>query len=241
MRNVKISAIFALLIALYAQLCTAQQQATSATFASAEEAGRALYQAVRSDDENALTRILGADNEFISGGDRAQERREREQFARKYDEMHRLVNEADGILVLYVGAENWPFPFPLVHEQAGWRFDAVAGMEEVLARRIGHDELAAMAVSRALATGKAEAQPNGGLLVNVGSDGREVPFHGYYFRKLPGDKIVAYPAEYRVTGVTTFVAGPDNVVYETDLGPDTVEAAKAIRHADATAKWHRVE
>jgi hypothetical protein len=240
MRNFKISAIFALLIALYAQLCTAQQ-AGRATFASAEEASRALYQAARSNDEPALAKVLGTDNEFVSGQDPAQERREREHFARKYDEMHRLVGEADGTLVLYVGAENWPFPFPLVQENATWHFDPEAGMDEVLARRIGEDELAAIASARALATGKGLAQPNGELLVNVGNDGREVPFHGYYFRRLAGDKIAAYTAEYRVTGVLTFVAGPDGVVYEKDLGPDTAEAAKAIGDADAPATWQRVE
>jgi hypothetical protein len=240
MRNLKISAIFALLIALYAQLCTAQQ-AANATFASGEQASRALYQAVRSNDQTALASILGADNQFVSADDPARERREREQFARKYDEMHRLVGEADGTSVLYVGAENWPFPFPLVQENAAWHFDPKVGMEEVLARRIGEEELAAIASSRALATGKGQAQPNGELLVNVGNDGREVPFRGYYFRKLAGDKVVAYPAEYRVTGVMTFIAGPDNVVYENDLGPDSAEAAKAIRNSDPTASWHRVE
>ncbi len=226
MRNLKISAIFALLIALYAQLCAAQQTA-SATFASAEEASRALYQAARSNDQAALAKILGADNEFVSGQDPAQERREREQFARKYDEMHRLVGEADGTLVLYVGAENWPFPFPL--ENAAWHFDPEAGMDEVLARRIGEDELAAIASARAVATGKGQAQPNG------------VPFHGYYFRRLAGDKIAAYPAEYRVTGVLTFIAGPDAVVYEKDLGPDTAEAVRAMRNSDSTASWYRIE
>ena len=240
MRNLKISAIFALLIALYAQLCAAQQTA-SATFASAEEASRALYQAARSNDQAALAKILGADNEFVSGQDPAQERREREQFARKYDEMHRLVSEADGTLVLHVGAENWPFPFPLVQENATWHFDPEAGMDEVLARRIGEDELAAIASARALATGKGPAQANGELLVNVGNDGRQVPFHGYYFRRLAGDKIAAYPAEYRVTGVLTFIAGPDAVVYEKDLGPDTAEAVRAMRNSDSTASWQRIE
>jgi len=227
MRNVKISAIFALFIALYAQLCEAQQ-AGSATFASAEEASRALYQAARSNDQPALAKILGADNEFVSGQDQAEERREREQFARKYDEMHRLVREADGSLVLHVGAENWPFPFPLVRENATWHFDPEAGMEEVLARRIGEDELAAIASARALATGKGPAQPNGEV-------------HGYYFRRLAGDKIAAYPAEYRVTGVLTFIAGPDAVVYEKDLGPDTAKAVRAMRNSDSTASWHRIE
>src|SRR5256712_13293466 len=130
MRNLKISAIFALLIALYAQLCAAQQTA-SATFTSAEEASRALYQAVRSNDQAALAKILGADNEFVSGQDPAQERREREHFARKYDEMHRLVGGADGILVLHVGAANWPFPVPPRQENARGAFDPEAALGEV--------------------------------------------------------------------------------------------------------------
>jgi len=240
MRNVKISAIFVLLIALYAQVCAAQQ-APGAGFASAEDAGRALYEAVRSNDQTALAAILGADNQFVSGDDPAQERREREHFARKFDEMHRLVRESDGTQVLYVGAENWPFPFPLTQDGAGWHFDAKAGMEEVLARRIGEDELAAIATARALATQKEEKPQAGGLLVNVGNDDREVPFYGYYFRRLDPQKVIAYPAQYRVTGVMTFVAGADNVVFEKDLGLRTAEVARTMERLDSPSTWRRFE
>jgi Protein of unknown function (DUF2950) len=241
MRNVKIGAAFVLLIALYAQLCAAQQ-APGAGFASAEDASRALYEAVRINDQTALARILGADNQFVSGDDPAQERREREQFATKFDEMHRLVREPDGTSVLYVGAENWPFPFPLTQDGEGWHFDAKAGMEEVLARRIGEDELAAIDTARALATQKEETPQAGGLLVNVGNDGREVPFYGYYFRTLPGQlTVVAYPAQYRVTGVKTFVAGADNVVFEKDLGPRTAEVARTMERLDSPSTWQRIE
>jgi Txe/YoeB family toxin of Txe-Axe toxin-antitoxin module len=226
MRNVKIGAAFVLLIALYAQLCAAQQ-APGARFPSAEDAGRALYEAVRSNDQTALARILGAGNQFVSGDDPAQERSEREQFARKFDEMHRLVRESDGTSVLYVGAENWPFPFPLTQDGAGWHFDAKAGMEEVLARRIGEDELAAIDTARVLATQQDEKQ--------------EVPFHGYYFRRLDPQKVIAYPAQYRVTGVKTFVAGADNVVFEKDLGPRTAEVARTMERLDSPSTWHRIE
>jgi Txe/YoeB family toxin of Txe-Axe toxin-antitoxin module len=226
MRNVKIGAIFVLLIALYAQL-SAAQQAPGAGFASAEDASRALYETVRSNDQIALEMILGADNQFISGDDPAQERREREQFGRKFDEMHRLVRKSDGTSVLYVGAENWPFPFPLTRDNAGWHFDAKAGMEEVLARLIGEDELAAIATSRMLATQQDEKQ--------------EVPFHGYYFRRLDQQKVIAYPAQYRVTGVMSFVAGADNVVFEKDLGPRTAEVARTMERLDSLSTWHRIE
>ena len=127
-----------------------------------------------------------------------------------------------------------------VYAGTTWHFDPEAGMEEVLARRIGEDELAAIASARALATGKGPAQPNGELLVNVGNDGRAVPFHGYYFRRLAGDKIAAYPAEYRVTGVLTFIAGPDAVVYEKDLGSKTPTVAKDLERGPDSS-WHTAE
>jgi hypothetical protein len=225
-RNRSTGAIFALLIGLGAQVCTAH--AASETFTSPEEASRALYQAVRGDDHDALTRILGADNQFIAGDDAAQERREREQFARKYDQMHRLVGQSHGTSVLYVGAENWPFPFPLVKENTAWHFDPETGMEEVLARRIGKNELAAIAVSRAL--------------ISRADDDRPAPIYGYYFREIPGEQtVVAYPAQYGVTGVMTFLAGPDNLVFEKDLGPNTAEAAKTIEQPESLSTWHRVE
>ena len=93
----------------------------------------------------------------ISSADSAQDRIERQQFARKYREMHRWVRKPDGSESLHVGAENWPFPFPLVAVEGGWRFDAEAGMKEVLLRRIGKDEMAAIAACRALVTEKQPA------------------------------------------------------------------------------------
>jgi hypothetical protein len=225
-RNRSIGAIFALLIGLGTQVCTAH--AAGETFASPEEASRALYQAVRDDNEQALTRILGAGNEFVSGDDPVQERREREQFTRKYDQMHRLVRASGGGTILYVGAENWPFPFPVVQESGAWHFDAKAGMEEVLARHVGENEFAAIAASRAL--------------ISRNDDDRPAPIDGYYFRKIPGQQtVVAYPAKYGVTGIMTFLAGPDNLVFEKDLGPNTAEAAKTIEQPDSLSTWHRVE
>jgi len=63
--------------------------------------------------------------------------------------MHRLVREPDGTTVLYVGAENWPFPIPLVSSRGRWRFDADAGWREITYRRIGANEETAIEVSRA--------------------------------------------------------------------------------------------
>ena len=87
-----------------------------------------------------MTEILGAGKELVSSDDDVQDKSERERFTRKYQEMHRLVREPDATTVLYIGAENWPFPIPLVSTDGAWSFDAKAGMEEVLFRRIGENE-----------------------------------------------------------------------------------------------------
>src|SRR5919197_2480490 len=182
MRNQTVSAAFALLMALSAGSATAQTAATQ-SFPTAEQAVRALYDAVRKEDRNAVTKILGAGNDLVGAEDPDEDRRDRERFVRKYDQMHRLVREGD-LTTLYIGAENWPFSFPLVQENGRWHFDAKAGLEEVLARHIGENELAAIATSRLLAGEKQESLPpaDAALLVNVGGDDQPVTFHGYYFR-----------------------------------------------------------
>ena len=239
-RNRTIGAASALFIGLIAQLGAAQAAPTE-SFASPANATRALYEAVRKNDSRALTGILGAGNEFVSAEDPDQDRREREQFLRKYGEMHRLAREGD-LTILYIGAENWPFPFPLVAQSGAWHFDAAAGMEEVLARRIGENELAAVVASRELAQEKHDATPaaGAGLQANVGDD-RVITFRGYHFRRLTGgEDVIAYPAQYRVTGVMTFVAGRDGVVYEKDLGPQSTELAQDIGKVRPLSSWQRL-
>jgi hypothetical protein len=183
----------ALFIAAYARFARAEAAAVE-TFASPEQAAKALYDAVRDNDQDTLTRILRIEKQAVSSADSAQERIDCEQFARKYREMHRLVREPDGSESLHVGAENWPFPFPLVAVDGGWRFDAEAGTKEGLLRRIGEDEMAAIATCRALVTRQKqsavisplqESVPAGSALtVNVGNDKQTALFHGYYFRRI---------------------------------------------------------
>jgi Protein of unknown function (DUF2950) len=116
------------------------QQLEQRTFASAEAAASSLFLAVQRDDVREVMNILQAGNELASTGDASQDKLEREQFVEKYQEMHRLVREPDNITVLYIGAENWPFPIPLVSDHGVWRFDSEAGGNEVLFRRIGENE-----------------------------------------------------------------------------------------------------
>ncbi len=141
------SAVSVLLLAGGARWSRAEESGTK-TFSSAEEACKALFQAVRDDDARALEAILGP--ELTSSGAESEGKLERQRFDAKYCEMHRLVREPDGTTELYVGAENWPFPVPLVAESGRWRFDTEAGQREVLLRRVGHDEATAVRVCEAL-------------------------------------------------------------------------------------------
>src|SRR5438552_12776009 len=110
------------------------------TFASTAEAANALFQAAQKEDEQSLEAILGAGRDVTSSSDEVEDKLEREQFTRKYQEMHRLVSEPDGSTFLYIGAENWPFPIPLVSKSSEWHFDSDRGKQEILFRRIGENE-----------------------------------------------------------------------------------------------------
>ena len=120
------------------------QHSTQPTFSSADDASNRLFKAVQDNNVQAITNILGGRVELTSPGNEVQDKGERELFERKYREMHRLGRESDGSLTLYIGAENWPFPVPLVQRNGVWRFDPDSGSKEVLFRRIGENELTAI-------------------------------------------------------------------------------------------------
>src|ERR1700724_202793 len=127
------------------------QDAQPKKFASPGEASNALFEAAQKEDEPALEAILGAGKEVTSSSDEVEDNLEREQFSKKYQEMHRLVREHDGTTVLYIGAENWPFPIPLVSSNRAWYFDSDTGMQEILFRTIGENETTAIQVCHVLA------------------------------------------------------------------------------------------
>jgi hypothetical protein len=135
------------------------------TFSSAAEASRALFRAAQAGDERALLKIFGPDGkELISSGDAAEDKRSKDQFVQKYQEMHRLVEEPDGTVRLYIGAENWPLPIPLMKRNDAWYFDTAAGKDEILLRRIGRNEIEAIRICQELVDAQEEyhAQPFGG-------------------------------------------------------------------------------
>jgi hypothetical protein len=130
------------------------QQSEQPVFPSAADAGRSLFEAVRYNNEAAVNQILGGSTDLTSSHDGGQDKADREVFVQKYQEMHRLHRERDGSVTLYIGAENWPFPIPIVEKNGAWRFDADAGQQEVRFRRIGENELTVISVCREFASGK---------------------------------------------------------------------------------------
>ena len=101
--------------------------------------------------------ILGPDGkQIVSSGDDAEDAQSRANFVQKYQEMHRLVKEPDGTTALYIGAENWPTPIPLVNKGNSWYFDTEAGKKEILYRRVGRNELSAIRVCQELVAAQKE-------------------------------------------------------------------------------------
>jgi Protein of unknown function (DUF2950) len=285
----------------------AAQQPGQKTFSSAAEASSALVTALQAKDHPALMSILGPDGkDVISSGDEVEDRNDQDQFVQKYQQMHRLVMEPNGKTTLYIGAENWPTPIPLVHKGSQWYFDTPSGKQEILYRRIGKNELAVIQVCRELVDAQKEyyAQPHDGggdsqyaqklfsdpgkqnglywkassgepespigpLVAAAAAEGyteatdmKPQPFQGYLFRiltgptaKAPGPAhsylvdgkmtrgfaFLAYPAEYRASGIMTFIVDQDGIVYEKDLGRHTTEAAKAIKGYGHDATWRKAD
>lgn len=267
----------AFLTAGFSQVSAAQKFGPE-TFQSPWKASSALFQAVQNNDEEAVERILGAGKEVTSSTDEIEDKLERERFSQKYQELHRLVREPDGTTVLYIGAENWPFPIPLVSKNGVWFFDSDSGKDEILFRTIGENETTSLLVCHVLAEGKkpsnsetATADPvieyaqsfvssgaadPGNIVRDTGN--QSAPFHGYYFRlvtvnaaagtKNPASDsrtsgipiLVAYPADYRSSGVMTFIVAGNGKVYEKDLGSKTGTLAKELKHAPDSS-WHTAE
>jgi hypothetical protein len=271
LRQITTVAIGVVLVVASSVALSFAQKSSQTTFPSAEAASHALFVAVQSDNEQAVTQVLGGETELVSTDDSAEDKLEREHFAEKYEEMHRLVREPDGTTVLYVGAENWPFPIPLASKAGAWYFDAATGKAEVLFRRIGENEATAIETCHALVLTRqpqeTTATDDGDPVIqyahtlvraNAGGDasasGKEPsgPFHGYYFRMLTGQSkggaagkagfaFIAYPAEYRSSGVMTFAVTQDGTVYKRDLGPDSSKLAEKMTAGSRSSGWHAAE
>ena len=277
-----------------------QQQGSTETSAALEvpkgkafrtpaDATDALYAAARRDDETELLAIFGpGSKDLVIWNDNREERKQqREQFADKYDQMHRLVKEPDGTVALYVGAENWPLPIPIVEYKGEWYFDTELGKQEILYRRVGRNEMESLQVCHALVDAEEEyhndarqytanfistGNSHNGLYWNPSENGQKSligpylahagvgrsntesnePYHGYYYRILinPGSSnaanaeafsVVAFPADYRSSGVKTFIMDENGTAYEKDLGPNTGELARQISSYPPDNSWQKIE
>ena len=267
-------------------------------FASAKEAADALVQAAASFDQAALKEILGPESDdIIASEDPVQDKNRAVAFAEKAKEKTALEQKGDHA-IMEVGKDVFPLPIPIVKHKGKWVFDTKVGKEEILNRRIGSNELDAIAICRGFddaqkeyaeqkhddskvnqyaqkiistpgkQDGLAWKNPDGTWAGPVGQKVAEAleqgytdkgkPYHGYYFKVLTkqgpaahggemdfvvggamigGFGLVAAPAEYRVTGVKTFMVGPDGEVYEKDLGPDTLKTFQAMDSYNPDKTW----
>jgi len=279
------------------------QSAGHRTFAAPHDAVQALIAAVKSGNLADLMTIFGPDGEaLIATSDPATGRRNREVFKVAVAEQWRLVDETPDRKTLVIGNEDWPFPVPIVKVGSVWQFDTAAGKEEIIARRIGRNELEVIQTCLAYVTaqnryaqqghdgnaagayatkfgsdpgkenglywpaGKGhKLSPLGDLVAQAAEDGsprseQPTPFHGYYFKILTaqgaaapggaknyivkgamtrGFALVAWPAQYDVTGVMTFVVNQDGIVYEKNLGAGTDAAARKMTAHNPDASWRR--
>jgi Protein of unknown function (DUF2950) len=276
------------------------QQPGQKTFSSPDEATSAVVTAMKNNDEKLMLEILGPDGKHIVySGDEVEDAQNRANFVERYQEMHRLVKEPDGSVVLYIGAKNWPTPIPIVKKGNAWFLDTDAGKKEILYRRVGRNEISTIKVCQELVAAQKEyyaaqhneyakqifsdegqhnglywkaadgepQSPIGPLVASAVAEGYvkgkndpPTPYRGYYYHVLTrqgkdapggaksyivngkmtgGFAFLAYPAEYRSSGVVTFIVGPDGVVYQKDLGKKTAILGRAMKEYNPDSSWQK--
>jgi hypothetical protein len=153
LQKLLLPAAFLVLTALAASPCVRAAPAPATrSFASPEQAASALAAATRAHDEAALRAIFGPGSEILlSSGDRYADEEQQRRFADAYDAGHKLSLQGEGRMQLEVGENSWPLPIPIVERNGGWMFDTKAGADELVDRRIGRNELAAIRTSLAYA------------------------------------------------------------------------------------------
>ena len=291
-------------IAMAAQTQSAAPAAPKA-FETPQQASEALLTAAAAYDVPELMSIFGPDGkDFVSGGDEVQDKNNAIAFATEARAKNSVAIEPSkpNRATIIVGEEEWPFPVPLIKKSGKWYFDAKAGRQDILFRRIGANELDAITVCH----GYVEAQREYAMEIHDNSDinqyaqkmfstpgkhdglywknadgtsagpiGEAVAkaleegystgkagFHGYYFKILKGQgpaapfgkidyvlegvmiggfALAAVPAEYRVTGVKTFLVNDDGIVYQKDLGPDSLNIVKNMELYNPDSTWQRTD
>lgn len=302
-RGIHRLAVCALLgsVVVFATLASAVAQES---YKTPEAAADALAGAARTGDRAALIKVLGPDGaDIASSSDPVADSDLRKKFVETYDAKHQVKMDGDAKANLIIGAEDFPVPIPVVRKGDAWQFDTAAGRQEILARRIGRNELDAIQSSLAYvdaqndyaekdrtgagsgvyaqrivssagkkdglywpASAGGDESPLGELIAEATRQGYRVgegrtPYHGYYFKILTrqgpdarggaldyvvngkmigGFALVAYPAEYRNSGVMTFIVNHNGVVFQKDLGPHTEKLAERMTTFNPDQTWTKV-
>ncbi len=275
--------------------------ASQRQFNTPKEAADSLIQAAGSFDVPALEEILGpGSKEIITSEDPVADKNRALKFAAKAKEKTEVGTDRldHSLAIVTVGDDGFSLPIPIVKHKGKWAFDTKIGREELLNRRIGSNELDAIAICRGFVEaqheyaeekhdnskvnqfaqriissegkqdGLAWKNPDGtwggpigeavARAIQQGYSQKSEPFHGYYFKVLKGQgknapmgemnfviegamiggfALAAAPAQYRVTGVQTFIVGPDGVVYQKDLGKDTLKTFEALDLYNPDKTW----
>jgi hypothetical protein len=299
MKKLFVLATTAVLLCTAASIASAQQ-----AFKTPDEAASALVDAAKAGDPKAIVTVLGPDGgDIVSSGDEVADAATRQKFVAGYDAKHQIAMEGDSKATVVIGLEDFPVPIPLVRKDGMWRFDTAAGRQEILARRIGKNELDAIQACLAYVdaqndyaekdrTGAGintyaqriisqpgkrdglywpssqgdEASPLGEFVAQATAQGYRVgggrtPYHGYYFKILTrqgpaapggaldyvvrgkmigGFALVAYPAEYRNSGVMTFIVSHAGDVFQKDLGPANAKLAERMTSFNPDKSWQKV-
>jgi hypothetical protein len=280
----------------------AASQPQQKQFETPKQAADALIQVATNFDPAAAKEILGPDSDdIIASEDPVQDKNRAIAFAEKAKEKNSIeMDKKDpNRAILMVGNDDFPLPIPIVKQKGKWSFDTKVGREEILNRRIGANELNAIAICRGFVEAQKEyatekhddskmnqyaqriistpgkhdglawQNPDGTWGGPVGeeaakaleegySTGQGKPYHGYYFKVLKGQgpaaplgqmdfvvkdamiggfALAAAPAQYRVTGVQTIIVSHDGVVYEKDLGPDTLKIFQSMDRYNPDKTW----
>jgi len=283
----------------------ALSQPTGQEFNTPKAAADALIKAAESYDAAAVKEILGpGSDDIVSSEDAVADKNRAMAFVAKAKERTKVGADPKNKnrAILTIGNDELPVPIPIVKNNGKWSFDTKVGREEILNRRIGANELDAIAVcrgyveaqhqyaeekhddakvnqyaQRVISTpgkhdGLAWQNPDGtwggpvgegiARAIERGYTEKSEPFRGYYFKVLKGQgpsarmgqmdfvvegamiagfALAAAPAQYRVTGVKSFIVGPDGVVYEKDLGPDTLKQFQAMDRYDPDKSWKETD
>lgn len=277
------------------------QEKGQQTFQTPDQAAKALLVSVKAQDVAGLTRLVGSNTKAVLfSGDAKADAASHASFVKAGEEKMQLVPIDDSLIMLVVGKDNYPCPVPLVQKNKVWYFDGELALQEVLARRVGQNELAAIRTCEAYVqaqreflaldaddtgiaqyaqrfasnpgkhdglywpvTGNQVPSPIGPFLARTDKDSKSPhgELQGYHYRILTGQGpaapggahsyvidgnmvagfgLVAYPVEYRNTGVMTFILGPSGTLYQRDLKDQTAKMGADMQVFDPGPGWEKL-